>query len=318
MSMTEQRSLRLVGPRLRPTDMVAPPRRQERAAQRRSHPRSGGQGNRSALLLAVLGAVAYCSWPLAFIVNPSLAGGAFASSFESRTQPFSWLFILLDCISGLCAVIVCLHFLRLRHQQRMPNQALVFALLGYAAFGVATAVDAVIPLHCGASSARACAAQLWPITPDDLLTGIAILALFVALAIVSLQMVRTRPHSALPAAIGMATVGWSVLGLFVLVGATSSSAVAFAQYGFLTVASLLTVVVPLAAASEVRRRSSGLVPEKSAPERGLSGDRVTFGQWPGELASDRAYSVTREPLARPFSQRGGREQPGQEPLSSVM
>jgi hypothetical protein len=211
-------------------------------------------------------------------VNPSLAGRALASSFESRTQPFSWLFILLDCISGLCAVIVCLHFVRLWHQTRPPSQALVFALLGYAAFGVATAVDAVIPLDCGASSARACAAQLWPITPDDLLTGIAILALFVAVAIVALQMVRTRAHSVAPAAIGIATAGWSVLGLFVLFASTSSATVAIAQYGFLTLAGVLAVIVPVEAASALLRQPSPLTQESTAPARGLSGHSVTPGQ----------------------------------------
>jgi len=209
----------------------------------------GKHGNRLALAIAVTGAFAYCSWPLAFIVNPSLAGGALASSFESRNQPFSWLFILLDCITGLCTVIVFLHFLRLRRNKRAPTPALVFALLGYAAFGVMTAVDAVIPLNCGASSAKACAAQLWPITPDDLLTGIAILALFVSLAIVARQMIRTRLHSVVPGVIGTTAVGWSVLGLIVLIANTTSSTAAFAEYGFITLASLLAVVIPLEVAS---------------------------------------------------------------------
>ena len=51
--------------------------------------------------LACAGALAYCSWPLAFLVNPSLAGNGLASSFEAPSQPFSWLFILLDCIAAV-------------------------------------------------------------------------------------------------------------------------------------------------------------------------------------------------------------------------
>ena len=50
--------------------------------------------------------LAYCSWPLAFLVNPSLAGNGLASSFEGPSQPFRWLFILLDCVAGLCIAIV--------------------------------------------------------------------------------------------------------------------------------------------------------------------------------------------------------------------
>ncbi len=206
-------------------------------------------------LLAIVGAVAYCSWPLGFLVNPSLAGSALASSFESRNQPFSWLFILLDCLSGLCTVIVCLRFLHHRRHLGASGKAVVSALLGYAAFGVTTAVDAVIPLDCGASSARACAAQLWPLTPDDLLTGIAILAILVAVTIVVVQMIRTPLRSAVAAMIAVAAVGWCVMGLYVLLGSTYSSSVAFAQYGFLTLTSVLVLVVPLQAAMVLRSRS---------------------------------------------------------------
>ena len=63
------------------------------------------------LWLASAGALAYCSWPLAFLVNPSLAGNGLASSFEAPGQPFSWLFILLDCIAGLCIAVVSLRAL---------------------------------------------------------------------------------------------------------------------------------------------------------------------------------------------------------------
>ena len=136
--------------------------------------------HRSTLYLAIAGAVAYCSWPLGFLVNPSLAGTALASSFEGRSQPFGWLFILLDCFAGLCTVIVSFRILHSRRSSRLPGWALVLALFGYAVFGVASAVDAVVPLSCGASSAQTCAARLWPLTPDDLLTAIAVLGLFVA------------------------------------------------------------------------------------------------------------------------------------------
>ena len=205
--------------------------------------------SRSTLWIACVGALAYNSWPLAFLVNPSLAGSALASSFEARSEPFSWLFILLDCIAGLCIGVVCVRELRPRQGRLRPHIVLVLALLGYGVFGLATAVDAVVPLSCGSTSAQACASQLWPLTPDDMLTGIAVLALFVAVVAVVLEMNR-RPV-ALPSSvlvtIGAALVGWSGLGLTILLSNTSSTLAAACQYAFLTITSVLVFVVPLGA-----------------------------------------------------------------------
>jgi len=201
--------------------------------------------------VALAGAVAYSSWPLAFLANPSLAGTALASSFEGRSQPFSWLFILLDCIAGLCTAIVCIRELRPRPGGQRPGKALVSALLGYGVFGMATAVDAVVPLSCGSVSARACASQLWPLTTDDYLTGVAMLALFVAATTVVVHMTR-RPQGiswAVPAAVML--IGWSALGLVVVLGGSATVA-AVSQYSFLTLTSILAFVVPLGAISSLR------------------------------------------------------------------
>jgi len=210
--------------------------------------------NRSTLWIACAGALAYNSWPLAFVANPSLAGSALASSFEGRSEPFSWLFILLDCIAGLCMGIVCVHELFPRQGRLRPTGVLVLALLGYGVFGVATAVDAVVPLSCGATSAQACASQIWPLTPDDLLTGIAVLGLFVAAAAVVFQMMR-RPVAfplSVPVTMTIALIGWGVLGLTVVVWSTSTTLAAVDQYAFLTLTSVLAFVVPLGATSSRR------------------------------------------------------------------
>ena len=204
-----------------------------------------------------MGALAYSSWPLAFLVNPSLAGSALASSFEGRSQPFSWLFILLDCVAGLCTGIVCIRELRPRPSLPRPDKVLVLALLGYGAFGVATAVDAVVPLNCGSASAQACASQIWPLTPDDFLTGTAVLALFVAAVAVIVEMTRgpLAFPSFVPVVITMTLIAWGGLGLSVLLPVTSDTAAAVCQYAFLTLTSVLTFVIPLGAAS-ARQRST--------------------------------------------------------------
>lgn len=214
--------------------------------------------SRTTLWIAGAGALAYSSWPLAFLVNPSLAGSALASSFEGRSQPFSWLFILLDCVAGLCTASVCIRELRPHPSFPRPGKMIVLALLGYGVFGVATAVDAVVPLDCGSTSVQACASQIWPLTPDDFLTGTAVLALFVAAVAVIVATAR-RPlafPSFVPVVITVTVIAWGGLGLSVLMPITSDTAAAVCQYAFLTLTSVLTFVVPFFAVSAGRRSTA--------------------------------------------------------------
>jgi len=202
---------------------------------------------RSTLWIACAGALAYNSWPLAFLVNRPLAGDALASSLEARSEPFAWLFILLDCVAGLCVAVVCGRVLRSRRSSR-PSRALVFALLAYGVFGMVTGVNAVVPLTCGSTSAQACASQLWPPTADDVLTGTAVLALFAATATLVAQMAGRRATAFglhVPVGIALALLCWSALGFMVLVGIGSTTVAASCQYAFLTLTSVLTCIVPL-------------------------------------------------------------------------
>lgn len=205
--------------------------------------------SRATLWIAVAGALAYTSWPLAFIVNPPLAGSALASSFEARDQPFAWLFILLDCVAGLCAAIVCARGLRVDRRSLQAGGALVVAFLAYALFGTATAVDAVVPLDCGSASAQECASRLWPLTPDDLLTGTAVFGLFVAALAVLVHALR-RPAAVprrMPATIVLTLAVWGALGSVVLVWSSSAVLAAVCQYAFLTLTGVLAFLVPFAA-----------------------------------------------------------------------
>ena len=201
--------------------------------------------------LACVGAMAYCSWPFAFLVNPSLAGNGLASSFEAPGQPFSWLFILLDCIAGLCIAIVCIRELRPHHGLLRQRRGIALVLLGYATFGLATAVNALVPLRCGSRSVQACASQVWPLTPDDLLTGAAMVSLCLAAITLAVHMTKESRavQSAVPATVTVTLIGWTVLGLAVVLGSASVPMAADSQYAFLTLTSVLAFVVPLGAIS---------------------------------------------------------------------
>jgi len=241
-----------------------------RALRTRAQSSGVSPDQRFTLWIAAAGAVAYGSWPLGFLVNPSLAGTALASSFEGRSQPFSWLFILLDCFAGLCTGIVSARLLRTRHSSRSPGKVLILALAGYATFGVATAVDAIVPLRCGTSSAQACAAQMWPLTPDDLLTAIAVLGLFVAvLAMLVACLFRTPFLGLVPATVVITVAGWGSVGVAVLAGSTFSPSAAAAQYAFLTLTSLLMLIVPLQVTRFLRSLQGSSPQNASTPERGF-------------------------------------------------
>jgi hypothetical protein len=191
-------------------------------------------------------------------VNPSLAGSALASSFEARSEPFSWLFILLDCIAGVCTAAVCIRELRPRQGSPWPRRGLVLALLGYGVFGMATAVDAVVPLSCGATSAQACASRIWPPTPDDFFTGTAVLALFVATVTVIVLTAR-RPVAFPPSvafALTVTLILWTALGFTVLIWSATGTLAADDQYADLTLTSMLAFVVPVGATSVQRLKNS--------------------------------------------------------------
>ncbi len=212
--------------------------------------------SRITVWIAACGAIAYSSWPLAFVLNRPLAGTALASSFEARSQPFSWLFILLDCVVGLCTVVVSARGFRLPAWFR-SDKALIGVLLSYGLFGLATAADAVVPLTCGSASSRACASQLLPITPDDLLTGIAVFALFLAAAFAFIRFLRNRTAYPVtfPVTIAALTAVWSSIGVIVLLEEPNGSA--SWQYAFLSLTSVLALVVPVSAIEYTVRRARG-------------------------------------------------------------
>jgi uncharacterized membrane protein YhaH (DUF805 family) len=144
-------------------------------------------------------------------VNPSLAAGALASELEARGQPYSWLFILLDCATGAAAlVVVGLSWPTRGSANARWRRA---GLLSYALFGISTAVDAMIPVGCGAVSLNACGVSLSQVNTDDILTAVAMIALFVAALCVQVHVTRDRSWSPLSISSLIVLALWSVCGL---------------------------------------------------------------------------------------------------------
>lgn len=106
--------------------------------------------------IALLAAVLYSAWLLAPLVNPAHdATSGYVSELAARDQPFSRLFRGFDAAAGLTlamAVVVLLVRDRGRWRSNGP-----FIALGL--FGLATFVDALLPLSCAPTSDPICAIE---------------------------------------------------------------------------------------------------------------------------------------------------------------
>lgn len=105
---------------------------------------------RPAFVLAVLAGLLYCSWPLAFVLNPGVAR-SLASQLEAPNQPYNWVFIAGDVLTGVVLLAVgVIQFKALR-----LGRLVRWSMAGYAIFGLLSAVAALLPLNCD-PQARTC------------------------------------------------------------------------------------------------------------------------------------------------------------------
>ncbi|HVB05492.1 MAG TPA: hypothetical protein VNF07_04490 [Acidimicrobiales bacterium] len=205
------------------------------------------------LLLGLLSGLAYCSWPLGSVVNPALASSGLASDLGSHGQPYSWLFSLLDCVTGAATVLASgLLLARRRDGDRPPP----VALAAYALFGLLTAVDSLLPIGCGESDLTGCGADLSRPNVDDVLTGLAVFALFVA----ALSALRRAAAAGPPPTLligGALVLAWSGTGLVFLANHFSTRPAVTLQHLFLTLSSVLSFAVPALLVAARRARSPG-------------------------------------------------------------
>jgi hypothetical protein len=109
---------------------------------------------RKLTILAALAGLLYCSWPLGYRLNP-VANRGLASNLEGTGQPYNWLFISLDILSGVIMCYVAYQLYRrvvVRHQSRW----LLAAIIGLGSFGLLTALDAMLPIDCVSSATVVC------------------------------------------------------------------------------------------------------------------------------------------------------------------
>jgi hypothetical protein len=208
------------------------------------------------LLVGLLAALAYCSWPVGYLVNPSLAAGALASELEARGQPYSWLFILLDCATGAAALIVVALSWPTRGSGNTTWRRA--GLISYALFGISTAIDAVVPVGCGSVSLDRCGVSLTQVNADDVLTAVAMIALFVAALCVQVHATRDRSWSPLSISSLVVLALWSACGLVFLAGSFSYRPAIPLQHLTLALTSAVVFVVPALSARRRSREAAGI------------------------------------------------------------
>jgi len=167
-----------------------------------------GPRRRIAIALAVVAGVAYCSWPLGYVLNPLVSRRGLASELAALHQPYNWLFILLDVLAGTLIVAVA-RLLRGHAHRRMD----AFALVNYALFGLLTAIDAALPMTCEPSLTTCPSLSHQPVL---ILHGIASIGASVCLFLSAVVVWGQKRGKNGGAIVTTFMVGWLVFGVLSL------------------------------------------------------------------------------------------------------
>ncbi len=181
------------------------------------------------LSLLTLAAVLYNSWPLGYMLNNYTAHNGLMSDLEQTGQPYYWLFILFDVLTGVCAVAASiLIWLKLRHG--VLTKTWTSCIIGLTLFGFFTIAATTVPAHCSVSAALACGTgSNRGLGLDALFSAIAALGLLASLASACVLGVRYRLGSWLILTARAMLIAWSALGILFCVFALSNGKAAAAQ-----------------------------------------------------------------------------------------
>jgi len=195
------------------------------------------------LTITIMAGLLYSSWPLGYWLNP-VANSGLASNLEAAHQPYNWLFVLLDILSGGLICLASWWLLKLMKKVQLPF--LRYAVIGFGAFGLLTAIDALLPIDC-VSSVTHCG----PVLSDPwfVIHGIVSIGSIVGLTVSIMsvwwllarggqtaRILRWLLHGTM-----VAWFGFGVVTLALILLARSS---ALSQHLFITVCSLWTALLP--------------------------------------------------------------------------
>ena len=166
--------------------------------------------HRTPYLLALLAAILYNSWPLGYVLNPQVAHHSLASGLEAIHQPYNWLFVGADVVSGICILAVCSILFR---AYTYTSTVIVVTLACTGIFALGTIADALLPERC-VPNLMACPSftQDHTLLLHGIVSILASIFLFVALFVAWLQERRNLLFTTL-------LLGYAVFGAISLVQA---------------------------------------------------------------------------------------------------
>jgi len=183
---------------------------------------------RTALVLGVVAAVVYNSWPLGFWLDRPGMRGTYISVLEIPGRPDAHLFVTCDVLAGLLAITAGV-LLRRSHQ---------LVAVGLIVFGVGNILEASIPIDatCAASVASCGTGAGAMFAPHDVASLISLAGLAIALWVLRDHSVWMRAVIAL----------WVVTGLFMVVSVVVVRWVTVSQASFIVGCGVALAAVPLA------------------------------------------------------------------------
>lgn len=189
-----------------------------------------------AVALSVLAGIAYNSWPLGYLLNPLVGEHGLASELEALHQPYNWLFVLLDILSGLFVTTVAVLLWR-----RTASRLYRIVLVNFALFGIFTAISAALPLKCEPSLTVCPSFTHQPLL---ILHGVASIAssvcLFVSVCMVWWHKRQTRGAIMMY----LLLLGWVIFGLVSAYFFFVPGPGYLAQHYYITLCSLWVMLLP--------------------------------------------------------------------------
>ncbi|WP_179397722.1 DUF998 domain-containing protein [Demequina lutea] len=198
--------------------------------------RRNGLNLRISKVLAVAAGLAYCSWPLGYVLNPLVSRRGLASELAALHQPYNWVFIALDVVAG--ALIVAVSRLLWHRGDGRANKVV---LVNFALFGLLTAIDALLPMSCEPSLTTCPSLSHQPML---VLHGIASITASICLFISAVLVWWQRRNQTGATIMSAFMVGWILFGIFSLYFLFRPGPGYLAQHYYITLCSVWTAALP--------------------------------------------------------------------------
>ncbi len=208
------------------------------------------------LLLVAIAGLLYNSWPLGYILNNHTATNFLASNLEATGQPYSWLFILGDIITGLLIMAVGVYYWR--HQKTCRSWLFKVTIFGFVSFGLITIVSAMLPFNCQ-QSVYQCSVQLTTsFGIHDIVGAIGSIGqCFSLYGALRISLINYRSHHLHELTFLAGFALWCASGLYFLIASLTNATLAiFIQHFFIILSGVGLVLIPLALDFKQKNNSS--------------------------------------------------------------